>query len=581
MRRSPLAPSSLGLLALSLATPALADVLVTGQPYVRQDGSTDAVIASCSSDLPGPSAGGRRQRNEPSIAVKPDEPGFVVVAANDYCTVPSFADAWQGVYTSQGGAPFASSLLPGYPGDTSAAGAASPLFGLDTAASDPIMDWDDGGRFFLGGVAFNRTVAIGAGGQTQTNGVMYVSTWVRDPASAIGIAYQRTVVAGPGTPSVDFFGRSNDKPSLEVDRWATSPNRGNVYAAWTLFPGAGADQILFSRSTDHGATFSKPIIVSQSLPNAQGSTIAVAPDGSVYVAWRQFAAQAAGVDDAIVFVRSTDGGAHFTDPATVRTIVGYDRHDVLATGGGARDCGSGPFLCVSGFTFHRSDTLPMATADGHGNVYLAWEEVTPVADDGDTYRPDGQSQVVVSRSGDGGATWTDPAKVDAQPVGHQWWPKLAYDRTTDSVAVAYYDSRADPSYSPHRPPGNTAGGLSACGVPGSAVCDVVDTYVAASHDRGATWAASKASTMGEQPEYEMFGGRQVPFHGDYIGLDAAAGMLFAAWTDDRNVVPGTDPREAPDGFDVLQCRATPTSGDKCPNAGGLDQGIYEASLAVP
>ena len=33
MRRSPLAPSSFALLALSLATPALADVLVTGQPY--------------------------------------------------------------------------------------------------------------------------------------------------------------------------------------------------------------------------------------------------------------------------------------------------------------------------------------------------------------------------------------------------------------------------------------------------------------------------------------------------------------------------------------------------------------------
>ncbi len=579
MQRPPLAPS-IGLLALSLASPVFADVLVTGQPYLRQDGSTDAVIATCSSDLPGSAAGGRRQQNEPSVAVKPDEPGFVVAAANDYCTVPSFGDAWQGIYTSQGGATFANSLLPGYPGDTSAAGKASPLFGPDTAASDPIMDWDGGGRLFLGGVAFNRTVTIGAGGMTQSNGVMYVSTWLRDPASALGVAYQRTVVVGPGTPSVDFFGRSTDKPSLKVDAWATSPRQGNVYAAWTLFPGNGSDQILFSRSTDHGATFSMPIIISMAVPNAQGSTIAVAPDGTVYVFWRQFAAAAAGVVDAVVFVRSTDGGVHFTNPATVRDIVGYDRHDVLVTGGGARDCGSGPFLCVSGFTFHRSDTLPMAAADGHGNVYVAWEEVTPVADDGNTYRPDGQSQVVVSRSGDGGATWTGPTKVDAQPVGHQWWPKLAYDKATDTVIVAYYDSREDPSYSPHRPPGNTAAGLSICGVPGSAVCDVLDTFVAASRDRGATWSATKASSTGNQPEYEMFGGRRVPFHGDYIGLDAAGGTVFAVWTDNRNVVPGTDSRETPDGFDVLQCRATATSGDTCPNAGGLDQNIYGASLVV-
>ncbi len=45
-------------------------------------------------------------------------------------------------------------------------------------------------------------------------------------------------------------------------------------------------------------------------------------------------------------------------------------------------------------------------------------------------------------------------------------------------------------------------------------------------------------------------------------------------------MPGTDPREAPDGFDVLQCRKTPTSSDTCPNAGGLDQDVYGASLAI-
>ncbi len=581
MKRPPLAPTATGVLALALVTPAFADVLITDHPYIRQDGGTDAVIATCSSVLPGPSAGGHRQQNEPSVAVKPDEPGFVVAAANDYCTVPSFADAWQGIYTSNGGAAFVDSLLPGYPGDTSAAGQASPLFGPATAASDPILDWDNGGRLFLGGVSFNRTATIGSGGKTQTNGHMYVSTWMRDRSSALGVAYQRTVIVGAGTPSVDLLGRVNDKPSLKVDAWATSPNQGNVYASWTLFPGAGQNQVLFARSTDHGVTFSKPIILSMSVPNAQGSTIAVAPDGAVFVAWRQFASRAAGVDDAIVFVRSTNGGATFSNPATIRDIIGYDRSDVLASGGSARDCGSVAFLCLSGFTFHRTDTLPMATADAHGNVYVAWEQVTPVPDNGDTYHPDGQSQVVVSRSGDGGASWSDPVKVDAQPVGHQWWPKLAYDKATDTVLVAYYDSREDPSYSPFRPPGNTATGVSVCGVPGSAVCDVLNAFVAASGDRGATWSATKVSSVGHQPEYEMFGGRQVPFHGDYIGLDSAGGAPFAAWTDNRNVVPGTDPREAPDGFDVLQCRATPTSGDTCPNAGGLDQNIYGASLAIP
>jgi len=569
------------LCVLAFARPGFADVPVTDQTYVRHDGSSDAVIATCSSDSPANTSGGNRQQNEPSVAIKPDEPRFIVAAANDDCTVPSFADGWEGVYVSQnGGASFTDSLLPGYPGDTSAAGRASPLFSVDTSAGDPLLDWDTSGDLFVGGIAFNRTATTGA--ITQTNGNMFVATYVRNPTSALGIAYVRTVIVGRGTPSANFFGRVNDKPSLKVDSWAGSPNQGNVYAAWTLFPGAGMDQILFSRSTDHGQTFSKPIIISKSIASAQGSGIAVTPDGTVFVVWRQFAFVANGVDDAIIFVKSTDGGRTFSDPSTVKTIEGYDRSDVSASGSTARDCGSGPFLCQSGFTFHRSDSLPQAAADKHGNVYVTWEEVTPSPDNGDTYRPDGQSQVVVTRSANGGASWSAPVKVDAQSVGHQWWPKLAYDKSKDTLAIVYYDSREDPSYSPNRPPGNLANGTSVCGTPvGSAVCDVLNTFIATSVNQGASWSATKTSAVGHQPEYEMFGNRQVPFHGDYLGIDAAGGTVFGAWTDNRDVVPGTDPRETPDGFDVLQCRATPSSPDTCANAGGVNQNIFGAALTLP
>src|SRR5438552_19174068 len=109
-------------------------------------------------------------------------------------------------------------------------------------------------------------------------------------------------------------------------------------------------------------------------------------------------------NNAIVFVKSTDGGKTFTTPRVIRLIHGYGRSDVLASGARARDCGSGPFLCLSGFTFHRSDSLPQAVADKHGNVYVTWEEVTPAPDNGDTYHPDGQSQVVLTKSADGGAS---------------------------------------------------------------------------------------------------------------------------------------------------------------------------------
>ena len=63
----------------------------------------------------------------------------------------------------------------------------------------------------------------------------------------------------------------------------------------------------------------------------QGATIAIDPNtGAVNVTWREF--KAAGAPDAIQFVRSTNFGVTFTQPATVATFVpvrsGHHRHIV-------------------------------------------------------------------------------------------------------------------------------------------------------------------------------------------------------------------------------------------------------------
>jgi hypothetical protein len=139
--------------------------------------------------------------------------------------------------------------------------------------------------------------------------------------------------------------------------------------------------------------------------------------------------------------------------------------------------------------------------------------------------------------------------------------------------------------------------------------DVVATYAATSTD-GSTWTPlGQVSTATHQPSYEMFGSRDIPFQGDYNWVSIAEGAdgLFAylAWTDNREVVPGEDPRETEaqdgfvDGFDVLQCRIdlgrsedevnrdiplaradAPYTGDNCGNGGGLDQDIYGARIEL-
>jgi len=578
MKRCCIAAGFAALAGLAFAASAPADVKVTDQAsYTRHDGLPDGTIAACGNDAPGVTAGGERQANEPALAVKHDEPTFVVAAANDYCTVPITGDAWMGIYTSTASGAagtWKDSLIPGYPGDTSAEGQASPLFGPNAAAGDPLLDWDNDHHLFAGGISFNRTFPNASGFITPTNGHVFVSTYTRSVLAPLGIDYNRTVIVGEGTPSAFFFGRFNDKPSLKVDDWAgTSPHEGNVYVSWTLFPGAGQDQILFSRSTDSGATFSKPIKISKNVASAQGSDIVVQPDGDVYVFWREFDFVAAGVDNEIVFVRSTNGGRTFSDPRTLASIIPHTRADQYVSGGSARDCGDGVFLCVSNFVFHRNGTLPQATSDDNGNLYVTWEQTDPSASNGDTYRPDGQGEVVVAKSTDGGANWAI-VEADNQPTGHQWWPNIEYNKLTDELGLIYYDSRSDPAYSVNRPPGNTAGGTNICGVPAAAVCNVLNTFVATSSD-GVSWTATQVSDSGHQPEYEMFGNRQVPFHGDYNWVDAMGSTFYAVWADNRDVVPGTDIRESvQDGFDVNQCRASATAPDTCPNAGGLDANIY-------
>ena len=572
---------------ITLVAMAASDVAITDRPYIRHDAGVDVTIASCGSDAttpgPGGDLGGNRAQNEPAVAINPRNPRMIVASANDNCTTVQTADGWLGFYVSRdGGSNWVNSLLPGYPTDTSPEGRESPIFNRAWNTGDPIMDWDNDNRLFLGGVAFNRVSPNPSFVVAPTHADVVVSTWVvhDDPSSPLGMNYLRTVVVGEGTPSQFFRGRFNDKPSLRVDDWPNSPRQGNVYVAWTLYLGiVGRPQIRFARSTDHGVTFSKPIKITPQAFSAQGSDIAVAPDGTIYVAWRQYETEAGQVGDAIVIVSSTDGGETFTEPQVVRSILPYDRVDRYLAGSDAADCGDGFFECVSGFVFHRTTTLPQIVVDGQGHVFATWEELVSKSDNGDTYRPDGQGTAVVSKSTDRGRTWSAPVRIDPAAAGHQWWPNIDFDRAKSMLVAIYYDSREDPSYAANRPPGNTAAAASPCD--GAPECNVLNTYMATSTD-GVSWVRTKVTSVGHQPEYEMYDSRDGTFHGDYLGVDAFDGVIFGVWTDNRDVVPGTDIRESTvDGFDVLQCRESPAAGDTCPNGGGLNQNIYGARIIVP
>ncbi len=521
---------------------------------------TDAVLARCGKD--------RRMQNEPTLAIDPRDSRIWASGSNDYCTVPTVGDAWAGFYRStDSGKHWTDSLLPGYNGDTSVEGTGSPLAALVAggalAAGDPVMAWDGHGNLYYMGNNFNRGTENGVSGRFRDNtGTIWVAKY--SPANSAdtstdGSKYVRTVIL-----AANVFGQGNfnDKTNLAVD-----PVSGNVYAAWSDFHGTGCNEILFSRSTDGGATFSTPIKLSEGICGNQGPSIAIGTGGNVYIGWEGNTggalAKTPGAVDGAAFAASSDYGQTFTKARLVVLFTPFVSQQF--SGNGARECGDGPFTCPTGFTFPRFDlAAPYLAADNvHGTLVMAFQAA----------QASGQGQIEYMYSTNGGNSWSSTALLAPSLTGHQFFPFLA--ASTGRVSATWYDSKGDPNYSPTTAPCNDASGkTSAC----------LNVRYAESSDGGKTWGASiQVTSTPTNPNYEQFGGRLIPFFGDYITVAAQGNTIGAVWTDQRDTVGASDASKDNDGADVA---GDPETGGTCTSAfttcfdgtGGLDQNIYAATI---
>ncbi|HEY8711499.1 MAG TPA: sialidase family protein, partial [Thermoanaerobaculia bacterium] len=256
-----------------------------------------------------------RQQNEPSIAVSTRNPLHLLAGANDYRSVDipfsaparpddeETGDAWLGVFRSKdGGNTWRSTLLDGYPQLTNTV---SPLHGFQ-AAADPVVRAGNNGMFYYAGIVLNR-------GSNPLGGV-FVARFIDNNNTETGdpVAYLDTKLLDQGTA-----GQFIDKPWFAVAPMTnggqctvsgqTFPSQ-NLYLAYSVFVGNDNNirtKIMFTQSTDCGATWALPQKLSESYAINQGVNIAVDPtSGAVYVVWRRFHG---GTDpDSIIIAKSTN-----------------------------------------------------------------------------------------------------------------------------------------------------------------------------------------------------------------------------------------------------------------------------------
>lgn len=294
------------------------------------------------------------------------------------------------------------------------------------------------------------------------------------------IVCQKSTDGGKTWNNGSFMGlngtKNQDKHWISIDRKTNA-----MYCTWTQFDAyesrdtKDSSHILFSKSLDGGKTWSSAQRINQAGGDCldddnttEGAVPAVGANGEVYVSW-------AG-PKGLTFDKSLDGGATWLE------------NDVKIA-----DIGGGWTYNISGI--YRCNGLPVTLCDTskspyRGTIYVNWSDQR----NGET-----NTDIWLSKSKDGGKTWSNPSKVNSDvSKRQQFMTWMAIDQTNGNLWFVFYDRR---NYE----------------------TDSTDVYIAFSKDGGETFQNFKVS---EKP----FLPNSTTFFGDYTNIVAHNNVVRPIWT---------------------------------------------------
>lgn len=218
-----------------------------------------------------------------------------------------------------------------------------------------------------------------------------------------------------------------DKEWMAVDNTGSTYD-GNIYLCWTEFFSVGfgfGTRILFTRSSDGGLSWGALQSLSPGADSVQGCSLAVGPNGEVYVAWERYINFATAE---IRLARSDNGGASF---ALNNVLVA----PLNRLGDASVSCGRQ----VLNGDIRINEFPSLAVNQSNGHVYVAYASRT--ARD--------KADVFLARSTNLGANWSTVRVNDDRTLRDQFFPVARWANPDPTnfpqglIKVAFYDRRLD------------------------------------------------------------------------------------------------------------------------------------------
>lgn len=284
-----------------------------------------------------------------------------------------------------------------------------------------------------------------------------------------------------------------DKNHMWIDNSPSSDYEGNLYVAWTDFGGSNNNDIVISRSTDAGESWSPKVNISQAVNagnHCQGVNISTGPNGEVYVVWAIYDGWPQD-EKAIGMARSMDGGETW-EPAVriIDDIRGIRNSDVPQN------------MRVNAFP---SAAVDCSNGSTRGNIYVVWTNIGVPGVNTGTDR-----DIYLIRSTDDGDSWSDPIRVNQDPIDQgkaHYLPWIAVDPSNGVASVIFYDNR-------------------------NVNANQAEAWVAVSSDAGASWEDFRVSDVAFTPS--PIPGLAGGYFGDYLSITALDGKVYPCWTDNRS-----------------------------------------------